>query len=200
MTVATEHLFSVDEYVALYERQVLGETARTELLDGRIYEMAPISDLHAGKVDRLNAALVPAVGERAIVRVQSHIQISSRSMPQPDVAVLRWRSDFYETGRAQASDVLLIVEVAVTSLAHDRDVKLPLYAAAGVPEVWIVEPAAVGTAEGDEEEARSGTVLTVYREPRGRAYSRTERVGAADTVEVPGTGSRFRVSELLGAP
>ncbi|HZD03789.1 MAG TPA: Uma2 family endonuclease, partial [Longimicrobiales bacterium] len=78
------------------------------------------------------------LGDRAVVRVQNPVRLSDLTEPRPDITLLRPRDDFYTEGHPGPADVDLIVEVAHTTLAYDRDIKLPLYATAGVPEVWIV--------------------------------------------------------------
>jgi Uma2 family endonuclease len=109
-------------------------------------------------VNGLNRTLVLACGERAIVSTQNSIRLGQWSAPQPDFAVLRPRADFYATGeRAGPADVLLLVEVADTSLRYDRTVKLPLYARAGIAEFWLVD--------------LQRRVIDVYREPSDDSYA-----------------------------
>jgi Uma2 family endonuclease len=135
----SRHRFSVEAYYRMAECGILPRDARVELLDGEIVEMAPIGDRHAACVDWLTHALATAVARRAIVRVQNPIRLGPRSEPQPDLALLRYRDDFYRAGHPGPSDVLLVIEVGDTSVDFDREVKTPLYAAAGIPEVWIVD-------------------------------------------------------------
>jgi Uma2 family endonuclease len=89
-------------------------------------------------VDRLNRLFNIRLGQSVIVRVQNPISIDDYSEPEPDVALLRPREDFYDAAHPQPADILLIVEVADTSVEYDRALKVPLYARAGVPEVWLV--------------------------------------------------------------
>jgi Uma2 family endonuclease len=147
---------SVADVLAMAEAGLFAPDERVELLDGEIYTMTPPSSQHAAWVDRVMKALERAYGDRVIVRVQSPIALTEHSSPEPDVSVLAFRDDFYEAALPTASQVLLAVEVAWSSLGYDRDIKLPLYAAAGVPEVWIVNV-----------DARQ---LEVYRDPRGAHY------------------------------
>ena len=135
----TRHKLNVDDYHRMAEAGVLGEDDRVELIDGEIIDMAPIGVAHASVVTRITIALIQACGDRALVRVQNPVRLSDFSEPQPDFAVVRPRADFYETRHPGPSDVLLLVEVAESSLRYDRVVKLPLYAHAGIPEVWIVD-------------------------------------------------------------
>ncbi len=129
--------FTVAEYYALADAGILAHTERVELLDGEIIVMPPIGNRHQSGTDRI-PAMLPPLWEKAIVRVQGPVHLDGGSAPQPDVMLLRWRDDFYETGHPGPADVLLLIEVADTTLAFDRNEKLPLYARAGIPEVWIV--------------------------------------------------------------
>lgn len=133
--------FTVAEFNQLGTTGVIGEDERVELIEGEIIAMAPIGPSHAGFVDLLNARFSAQIGSRAIVRVQSPLHLSSLSEPQPDLMLLRPRADFYTGSHPVPADVLLIVEVAESSLAYDREIKVPLYAAAGIPEVWVIDTA-----------------------------------------------------------
>ena len=129
--------FNVDEYQRMAQAGILTEDDRVELIEGEVIEMSPIGSRHAACVKRLNALLHRAVGQQMIVSVQDPIYIDEFSAPQPDLALLRARDDFYAGSHPAASDVLLVVEVADTSIEYDRKVKLPLYARAGIHEVWL---------------------------------------------------------------
>jgi Uma2 family endonuclease len=137
-TTLLRRQFTVDEYHAMARAGILLEDDRVELIEGEIVEMSPIGRGHAFSVTALTHLLVKGVGDRALVSVQNPVRLSSRSEPQPDVTLLRRRPDYREVGVGPA-DVLLLIEVADSSLAYDRDVKLRLYARGGIPEVWIVD-------------------------------------------------------------
>ena len=140
IAVPTRHKLDVDEYYQIAEAGVLGEDDRVELINGEIIDMAPIGQGHVATVNGLNQALVLACVNKALVSVQNPVRLDRLNEPQPDFAVFRHRPDFYATGdRPGPADVLLLVEVADSSLRYDRTVKLPLYARAGIPEVWIVD-------------------------------------------------------------
>lgn len=160
--------FTVDEYRRMAGAGVFRPDERVELIDGEIVEMAPIGRRHANCVTNLNRLLVTRLGDRAIVSPQISIRISVRSEPQPDLTVLRRREVSYKDEDVAVSDVLLLIEVADTSIAYDRGVKLRLYAAAGIPEVWIV--AAVG-----EE-------IEIYRSPEPGGFREAERARQGGTV------------------
>jgi Uma2 family endonuclease len=133
------HRITVDEYLRMGEVGLFAPDARVELIEGEVFDMAPIGDGHNGKVDRLNRIFIRAVGDSAIVRTQGSTRLGELSMPQPDLALLTPREDFYEHGGSSAADILLVVEVSDSTLRFDRDIKMPLYARHGVPEAWIVD-------------------------------------------------------------
>lgn len=157
-TAPARHRVDVGEYRRMAEAGIFGEGDRIELIDGDLIDMAPIGQGHAAIVCGLNEALFMACAGRAIVSLQNPIQLDRSSEPQPDLAVLRRRADFYATGeRPGPADVLLLVEVAGSSLRFDQKVKLPLYSRAGIAELWIVD--------------LQRRVLDAYRKPDGDSYS-----------------------------
>ncbi len=151
------HRLTVEQYHRMAEAGVLARDARVELIDGVIVDMAPIGSKHAAVVNKLNCALIAAVGARAIVSVQNPIRLGDRSEPQPDLALLRPREDFYAHTPPTAADTLLVVEVSQATAAYDRQVKVPLYAQHGVPEVWIDD--------------LDFSLVRFYRAPEGDRYA-----------------------------
>jgi Uma2 family endonuclease len=131
-------LFTVEEYHRMAEAGILSEDDRVELIEGELVAMSPIGSRHAACVARLTALLFPVEG-RGILWVQNPIRLGARSEPQPDVALLRYRPDFYASAHPGPEDVLLVVEVAETSADSDRSLKIPLYARYGIPEAWLVD-------------------------------------------------------------
>ena len=163
------HKLDVDDYYRMADAGILGEDDRVELIDGELIDMAPIGQDHAAVVNRLNRALVLAFGDRAIVSVQNPVRLDRLNEPQPDFAVLRPRADFYAEGdRAGPSEILLLIEVADSSLRFDRVVKLPMYARAGVAEVWIID--------------LQHRTLHSYRVPHGEDYAEASTYVPGDTV------------------
>ncbi len=132
----TRRRFTVEEYCAMAEAGILAEDERVELLDGEIFVMPPIGPPHEDGTTRLSRDLVLRLGDRAWVRVQNSVRLNDYGLPEPDIAVVRFRND-YHRNRPTPADVLLVIEVADSSLRRDREMKLPHYAAAGIPEVWI---------------------------------------------------------------
>ncbi len=131
--------FTVRDYARMRETGILTEDDRVELLDGEIYLMSPLGPLHIAIVNRLNKLLMRQVGDDAILSIQNSVQLNDYSEPQPDVALLSPRDDYYDQALARPDDILLLIEVADTSLGYDRDQKLPRYAASNVAEVWIID-------------------------------------------------------------
>lgn len=126
---------AVADYHRMGETGILGEDERVELIDGEIFEMPLIGSPHGGRINQLNRLLTKAVGESAIVSIQNPFVLDDRSEPEPDLALPRPRTDFYTASHPCASDVLLLIEVTDSSLQIDRDIKVPLYARHGIPEV-----------------------------------------------------------------
>jgi Uma2 family endonuclease len=137
----TRRRFTRDEYHWMARVGILGEDDRVELIEGEILQMSPIGRRHVSSLDRLNHIFVRALGDVAIVRVGGSIVLSEHNEPQPDLVLLRPRADYYATADATPADVFLIVEVSDTSIQYDRQVKAPLYARRGIPELWIVDVA-----------------------------------------------------------
>jgi Uma2 family endonuclease len=131
--------FNVDEYSRMSEAGIFSPDDRVELIEGEIVKMSPIGSLHAACVDRIvNTSLVQLAGRGVIIRVQSPIVLDNYSEPQPDISLLRSKADFYAYEHPKSVDVLMVIEVADSSVEIDRSVKIPLYAQAGIPEVVIV--------------------------------------------------------------
>ena len=129
---------TVAEYYRMAEVSILREDDRIELIEGQIIAMSPIGSDHTGAVNALNRMLVLAVGDRGVVSVQNPVRLSDRTEPEPDFAVLKPRADSYRRATPRADEVLLMIEIANSSLNYDRSVKRPLYARHGIPEFWIV--------------------------------------------------------------
>ena len=134
---ATRRRFTRAEYYRMAEVGILGKDDRVELIEGEIVEMSPIGDRHFAFVINLSEILYASLAGRARVSVKGPVVLTDDTEPQPDLAVLRRRA--YKERKAQADDVLLMIEVADTSLAYDRTTKLRLYAEAGIAEYWIVD-------------------------------------------------------------
>lgn len=175
----TRRQFTVDEYLKMIDVGILDRSDHAELIDGDVLQMAPIGPSHASCVAMLNRRLVIGVGDRGLVVPQLTLPLDARSAPEPDLPVLRPREIPYRETWAHPRDVLLLIEVSDTSLRHDREVKAPLYARAGIPEVWIVD-------------IRSEQVL-VHRDPRAAGYA-SVRLHGRDASLTPLAFPELRVS------
>jgi Uma2 family endonuclease len=132
-------LFTVADYHQMIETGVLKQGDHVELLNGEILEMSPIGPRHAAQVDRLNDVLPERIRKLAIVRVQSPVLLSDYSEPQPDLSLLKRRADYYAASHPVPADVLVLIEVADSTVETDRRNKIPTYAFAGIPEVWLID-------------------------------------------------------------
>ena len=169
------HRLTRDDYHRMGAAGILGENDRVELLDGQLVDMSPIGPRHALVVDALNELLVTAFAGRARVRVQSPVVLDDGSEPQPDLALLRWPWRGHPQSHPEPDGIFLLIEVADSSLDFDRRVKLPLYARAGVREVWIVD--------------LTTDAVLVHRNPSGGLYafvSQVEAPGVLDIADLPG--------------
>lgn len=133
------HRLTISDYHRMGEAGILHEDSRVELIEGELIDMAPIGSQHAGTVKQLSRLFNLAVGQAAIISTQDPLILDKHSEPQPDIMLLRPRGDFYKSSHPRPDDVLLIIEVADTSLQYDRHIKIPLYAQHSIPEVWLVD-------------------------------------------------------------
>ncbi|MBX6316140.1 MAG: Uma2 family endonuclease [Isosphaeraceae bacterium] len=161
-------LFTVAEFERMAEVGILAHQERVELIEGEIVQMSPVGSPHAACVNRLNALFHKGLGDRVVVIVQNPIHLGERSEPEPDVALAQPRPDFYEAGHPGPADLYLVVEVMETSAGYDRQVKLPLYARAGIAELWLVDLA--------------GRLVEVHRRPLGGQYAEKRTVTPGQTL------------------
>jgi Uma2 family endonuclease len=163
------HQVSADEFERMIAAGVFADDDRLELIGGEILEMSPIDPGHQGCVNRLTHLFARlAIDERVIVQPQGPFRADDWSRPQPDLALLRWRDDFYARAVARPADMLLAIEVADSSLRFDRTIKRPRDAQAGVPEMWIID--------------LRGEVVEVARRPSAEGYGSVERLARGDTI------------------
>lgn len=177
--------FTVDQYHRMGKARIFHPECRVELVNGEIWQMSPIDPWHSGIVMWLTHRFSAGLSGRAIVNVQNPTIVDRHSEPQPDLMLLKPREDFYRRAHPTPDDTLLVVEVANTSLAHDRRRKLPLYARTGVLEVWIVN--------------RRADAVDVFRGPTADGYREHLIRGRGDDVSPAAFPDlRLSVDELLG--
>jgi Uma2 family endonuclease len=152
--------FTVTDFQQMVDCGILQEDDRCELLNGEIVNRSPIGRRHASKVNRLAQLFHEIARGMLIVSTQNPIELRPFSQPEPDIGLLRWQEDFYESGHPKAKDVYLLIEVADSTLETDRNIKLPLYAQTGIVEVWIVN--------------LQDNVIEVYRQPMETNYTMTQ--------------------------
>ncbi len=160
----TRHLFTVEQYHEMIEHGIFREDEPIELIRGEIIRKLPIGNPHAATVNRLNRLLSKLIHDDAMISIQNPIWLAD-SEPEPDVAILIYREDLYASRRPGAEDVLLLIEVADSSLAYDRDIKGSVYAEAGICEYWIVNlnHATVEVYRDPQSDGRFATVITARR-------------------------------------
>jgi len=153
--------FTTEQYHLMHEAGVFAEGDRLELINGEITEMSPIGRKHAACVARLTKVFELKLGDRTIIWSQNPIRLVDNSEPQPDLAILKLRSDFYEDSLPIPTDILLIIEVADSTLTYDRETKMPLYASAGIPEMWLFD--------------LNRKIIEGYSQPSALGYKRMQR-------------------------
>jgi len=130
--------FTVDEYYKMIELGMLKDYEKAEIIEGELIQKMPIGKKHSAVVEKLNEILRDRLGKSVSLRNQQPVRFGKYNEPEPDLAILHRREDFYANTRPVPKDVLILIEVSDATLKYDRDTKLTLYAEAGVPEAWIV--------------------------------------------------------------
>jgi len=177
--------FTVDEYHYFIEQGVFKPEERIELWEGEFIEMSPIGKRHAACVNYLIEFLRDVLEKTVIISPQNPIVLNDFSEPQPDICILQRRDDFYRNTSAMANDVLLVMEVADTTVKYDRDIKFPRYAANGIKEAWLI----------DLENNR----VEIHSEPNEMGYSLIKllhRGQQAESTVLPQI--KILVEEILG--
>lgn len=179
-----KRLITVEEFHRMGDAGVFPPEDRLELIDGEIVSTTPIGPRHAGCVNRLNRVLLAAIGQALQLTPQNPIVLNDTTEPQPDIVLVRTRADDYSHAHPRPHDVVLVVEVADSSADYDRRIKLPRYARAGIPEVWIVDLAS--------------RLIEVYRQPDGDRFGEQFGAGRGARLDVPGTpGGSVAVDDVL---
>lgn len=169
VATATKYLFSVEEFEQLYRTGVFAEDARRELIEGEIYTMGAIGEGHASVVDELTFTVSRHIGPELRVAVQNPILLGGKTEPQPDLAVYRLREgEGLPRRKPTPAEILLIMEIADSSLLYDRNTKIPLYGRAGIPESWLFDV--------------SNKRIMRYTEPSDDGYERMEEAISGQTL------------------
>lgn len=182
--ILEKRLLTCDDYHAMIAAGILDEDNKVELLNGELILMSPISPNHSGVINRLNSLLQELLKGLAIIAVQNPVSLAPFSEPEPDLAILKPRDDFYFDAHPIPEDILLLIEVSDFTLEKDRSVKAPLYAKAGIPFYWIVNVPELQ--------------LEAYSRPAKGKYKLRQIYLLDEKVEIPPFGVEVEVSKLIG--
>jgi Uma2 family endonuclease len=180
-TEVMKRLINVDEYYKMAEVGILKPGDRVELINGEIYEMSPIGSRHGSVVKTLAMILNEIFKGEAVIGIQDPVRLDESNEPEPDISILKYRADFYSQAHPGAHDILAIIEVADSSLRHDKQVKMPLYANYDIPAYWIID---IATKQ-----------ITVHLDPVGNSYSSQQVYGIGDEIVL--LGKTIVVGDLL---
>jgi len=183
MTDTLRKTFDVHAYYKMVEMGIIQEQERVELIHGEIINMSPINSRHAGIINKLNELLVRRLHGKAIVSIQNPLRLDEYNQPEPDVVVSTFRENHYMDQHPGKDDVLLIIEVADTSLGYDREVKAALYASAGIPEYWIIN--------------LKVNMIEVYRNPRHNYYTSKHLYEKGDIISTQAIAFELEVDQLF---
>lgn len=177
--------FTVTEYNRMIEAGILTKYDHVELIKGEIIQMAAIGRRHASCVNRLAELFFLRLAQAVTIGVQNPVELDDNSEPQPNLSILRRRADFYKAGHPQPEDVLLLIEVADSTIEYDQEVKIPLYASSNIAEVWLVDI--------------NQQVLEVYREPTPNGYQNIQKLQPGQIIAMQAFSDvNFTVEEVLG--
>jgi Uma2 family endonuclease len=168
--IPQKHRINLDEWRRMGEAGIFPPESRIELIDGEIIEMSPIGFNHAGHVTRIMNLFAPLLNGKVLMTAQNPVQLGDLSEPKPDFMLLRPEPGFYSTRHPQAADVLLLVEIADSSLTFDRSQKMRLYAFHNIPEYWLLN--------------LNSSCLEVYRQPQSGGYAEKTVLHRGDTVQL----------------
>jgi Uma2 family endonuclease len=180
-----KRLFTVNEYHQMADAGVFANDERVELIRGEIIKMASIGRRHAACVNRCNDVLGDKLGRKVLICIQNPLALDNTSEPEPDVMLLKRKADYYESGHPQPSDVLLLIEVADSTIDSDRLLKIPLYAEDGITEVWLVDI--------------NSQCIEVYRYPTAEGYTDIKRFYRGQNLSILAFPDvSLAVNEILG--
>lgn len=186
MSVQTVRLrFTVDDYYRMIDWGMIKNVERAEIIEGELIKQMPIGKQHAACVKRLDEILRDELGKSVTYSVQDPISLDEFNEPQPDVALLKRRDDFYKGKQPSAEDVLLLIEVSDSTLDYDRNRKIPLYAKHQIPEVWLIN-------------LNNGTI-EIHSQSRDYSFNIVKVLRRGETIESEALqGLVIEVDRILG--
>jgi len=176
-------LVSVDEYYLMAKVGILGPEDRVELIRGEIINMSPIGSKHSFCVNKLAYFFITKLGERAAVSIQSPIRLDDLSEPEPDLAIVESPLERYGDTHPTPKETLLVIEVSDATYEKDKQVKLPLYASAGISEYWIVNL--------QEEQ------VEVFRDPQKNTYGSSFTINKGIELLCESLGIKINTEEIF---
>jgi Uma2 family endonuclease len=181
----TRKLFTTDEYYRMAEVGILTPDDRVELIEGEIIRMSPIGTRHAACVNRGAELFMLKFHGKATVTVQNPAHLNQYNEPQPDILLLKHREDYYASKHPSPEDTLLLLEVSDTTLGFDLNVKIPIYGATGIPEVWIAD--------------LRKNIIRAFRNPEAGQYETVMTFSADDALSVLAFPDVvFKASDFIG--
>lgn len=176
------HLFTIADYHKMGEIGILPERGY-ELINGEIIKKPPIKSQHAARVNKLNSLLANILNEQIIIHTRNPFIANNLSEPEPDIALLKYRDDFYENELPHGTDIHLIIEVADTTFAYDTKVKLPLYAESGIPEYWVID--------------LNKKQVHLYWDALGNAYQQSRVYRSGEVIKALGIELEMEVGQVV---
>jgi len=175
-------------YQEMIKAGILSENDRVELINGEIIEMTAIGSRHAACVNKLNRVLGQIVADKELIlSIQNPIWLSDGNEPEPDLCLLEFNEDFYASSLPSAKEIHLLIEVADSSLDYDQNIKLPLYARANIPELWIID--------------LNSNKLISYQNPENDKYLKVKSFGIEQSIKVPGFPEfKLKLRDILPGP
>ncbi len=162
--------YTLAEYHQMIEIGILKAQDKVELIRGEIIKMSPVGLKHASCVKKINQLFAQKLGNKVILGIQDPIKLNDNSQPQPDVVLLKPKSDFYATEHPKSEDILLLIEVADTSIEYDRQIKIPLYAENNITEMWLINI--------------NENIIQVYQNPQGKLYKNITNYQIDDKIDL----------------
>lgn len=175
--------FSVDAYHRLVEVDILKEGDNVELIEGQIIQMTPSKSPHAACVDRLGDFLRTLFRKKSIIRSQNPITLGKHSEPKPDLAVVKYKADYYETAHPIPEDIYIAIEISQSTEQYDRTIKMPLYARYGIPEAWLVN--------------LNKKEIKVYQQPTKSGYKTTTIYNLTDVLQSNSFKKKLPINRII---